>query len=332
MARELAPCSRLPMPALRKPAPISAPESDQYGRGFRRIVVLILSLVTAPTVVLLVVGIVMLVFTRAGIDVILGVLVVAVGLCLVTGTVLVLFYVQRESRLSRLQSDFVSKVSHELKTPLTSIRLFAESLQAGRVSEEDMKECVDALVRETGRLDGRIERLLDWGRMEAGKRIYEPRPEDVGSLVDEALEVFAAANLGHRIAVIRDVDPELPAVLADRPALVEALGNLLGNALKYNEGDPEIALRVRRDGRWVRFDVSDRGIGIEGTEQRRVFQKFYRVDERLSGAAGGFGLGLAIVQHVVRGHGGRVELTSEPGEGSTFSLFLPLATGAEFGP
>jgi len=313
----------------RADAPIRAPDADPFPRGFRRIVILLLTLVTAPTAVLLVVGILMLVFTRAGIDVVLGVLVVAVGLCLVTGTALVLFYVQRESRLSRLQSDFVSKVSHELKTPLTSIRLFAESLQAGRVPADDLEACVDALVRETGRLDARIERLLDWGRMEAGKRVYDPRPEDVASLVDEALDAFATANLGRTPEVTRDVAADLPLVLADRPALVEAIGNLLGNALKYCSGAPEVTLRARRDGRWVRIDVSDRGIGIERSHQRRVFQKFYRVDERLSGAAGGFGLGLAIVMHVARGHGGRVELASEPGEGSTFSLFLRPAPEAE---
>jgi two-component system phosphate regulon sensor histidine kinase PhoR len=298
-------------------------------RGFRRIVVLLVSLVTVPTFVLLVVGILMLVFYRAEIDLVLGVLVVTLVGCLVTGTVLALVLLRREALLSKLQSDFVAKVSHELRTPLTSIRMFVETLQMKQVTNpEEVDACLEVLARETSRLTERIERLLDWGRMEAGKRVYERRVERADEIVAVAVEAFHAATVGRRIDVHVDVSPELPRLVADRSALVEALVNLLSNAYKYTGDEKRIAVKVRSDDRWVRLRVEDNGVGIPREEHRRIFEKFYRVDERLERAAQGSGLGLAIVRHVARGHGGRIEVESEPGQGSAFTLVLPAVARA----
>lgn len=297
--------------------------SDPHSRGFRRIVTLLLVLVTFPTVLLLAVGILMLVFWRGGIDVVLGVLVVAMVLCLATGSVLALVWLRREAQLSRLQSDFVSKVSHELRTPLTSIRLFVETLQMKKVPPGEMDATFEVLARETDRLSRRIERLLDWGRMEAGRRLYELREETVADVVQDAVEAFRTATLGREVALDVDVQPALPTILADRGALVDALVNLLSNADKYSTEDRRIELRAEADARSVRLSVRDSGIGIPRAEHHRIFQKFYRVDERLTRATQGSGLGLAIVQHVVRAHSGRTLVDSSPGKGSTFSIVLP---------
>jgi len=184
--------------------------------------------------------------------------------------------------------------------------------------------CLEVLQKETIRLSERIERLLDWGRMEAGRRVYEQKVEQPDEIVDLALEAFGATQLGRPVEVETAVADDLPQTLVDRGALVDALVNLLSNAVKYSGDDKKIKLRVWSDGRQLRWSVTDNGIGIPQREHTRIFQKFYRADERLSRAVEGSGLGLAIVRHVALGHGGRVEVDSAPGEGSTFTMVLPL--------
>ena len=299
--------------------------SNDHKRGFRRIVVLLIWLVIVPTALLLALGIVMLVFWRAEMNLVFGILVVTLVGCLVTGAVLSLVFLRREANLSKLQLDFVSKVSHELRTPLTSIRMFVEMLKSPRVEDpEHMAVCLDVLQRETERLSERIERLLDWGRMEAGRRVYERSPDRVDDVVREALAAFEAVTLGRGPTIGVDMPKETPPLSVDRHAIVDALVNLLSNAVKYSGDDKDIRIVVTADDRFVRFSVCDNGVGIHRREHRRVFEKFYRVDERLSREVDGSGLGLAIVRHVAVAHGGRVELESAPGCGSKFSIVLPI--------
>jgi two-component system phosphate regulon sensor histidine kinase PhoR len=303
--------------------------SATIGRGFRQIVALLVWLVLVPTSLLLVVGILMLVFYQTNLNVLFGILVLALFGAMTTGLVLTLVFLRREAGVSKLQMDFVSKVSHELRTPLTSIRMFVEMLHSQRVtSPEEMARCMDVLARETARLTERIDRLLDWGRMEAGRRVYTLRRVPVGVLLEDALAAFDASTVGRSVPVEVVAAEPLPDVLADRSAIEDALLNLLTNAYKYTGDDKRITLGAAADERWVRIWVADNGIGIPHREQRRVFEKFYRVDERLSRAVEGTGLGLAIVMHVARAHRGRVELESEPGRGSTFTLLLPRPTAA----
>ena len=293
-------------------------------RGFSRIVLALVWLIITPSVVLLVLGILMLVFSKANLNVLFGILVVTLVGLLATGTVLALVFLHREAALSNLQSDFVSKVSHELRTPLTSIRMFVETLQLKRVSSPaEVDACFEVLSRETARLTNRIERLLDWGRMEAGKRVYRNQLESVSDVIDAAIQAFDAIHVGRREEVAVDVATDLPEVQADRGALIDALVNLLTNAYKYSPERGKIRLTARADERYVRIAVIDQGIGIARREHRRVFEKFYRSNELLSTEVEGSGLGLAIVRHVMQAHGGRVELESELGKGSTFTLVLP---------
>ena len=302
--------------------------SDDYNRGFRRIVLSLIGLVIVPTALLLAVGLVMLIFYDLRANMVFGLLVVTLVACLITGVVLALVFLRREATLSRLQLDFVSKVSHELRTPLTSIRMFVETLRYEH-EQKKVETCLDVLQAETERLSERIERLLDWGRMEAGRRIYHFRPEEVDSVIAESLRQFRTATVGQERKVEVQTQPGLPPVQADRGALVDALLNLLTNAHKYSSSDTTIVLRAFRERSLVHIEVIDRGIGIVRQEHNRVFEKFYRSDDRLSRSIEGSGLGLSIVKHVALAHGGKVSLRSVVGQGSTFTLTLPLATEDE---
>jgi two-component system phosphate regulon sensor histidine kinase PhoR len=291
--------------------------------GYRRIVQLLVYLVIVPTVLLLLVGIVLM-FLGKDFNVLFGVLTVSFVLVAVTGVVLVIVFVRREANLSELQADFVSKVSHELRTPLTSIRLFVETLARARGDRATEDRCIEALQRDSERLTRRIERLLDWGRMEAGRKLFELREMSVDDIVEEVLESFAPLRERHPdLDFGVDVEPGLPNVSVDVSAMVDAMGNLLSNAVKYGGSPPRVQLRVRGAPHGVAFEVTDNGEGIPRSEHRRIFGKFYRIDDRLSREREGSGLGLAIVKHVVRAHAGRVQVESVKGQGSTFRIELP---------
>lgn len=313
--------------------------SDDHTRGFRRIVALLVGLVIVPTALLLAVAILMIVFWEAELQILFGILVMSLVICLVTGGVLSLIYLRREANLSKLQLDFVSKVSHELRTPLTSIRMFVDMLHDAHERDPgEVQLCLDVLKKETTRLTERIERLLDWGRMESGRRIYERQPDSVDAVLADALLAFDASRMGRTQDIDVEVDEGLPSVMVDRGALIDALVNLLSNAVKYSDDDKHIAIRATAEPRWVRISVTDNGVGIPRREHKRIFQKFYRADELLSREVEGSGLGLAIVRHVAAGHHGRVEVDSAPGSGSTFTIVLPrpskeeLERGAEASP
>ncbi|MBX2801147.1 MAG: two-component sensor histidine kinase [Myxococcales bacterium] len=258
-------------------------------------------------------------------------LVLLVTLVLV-GAVVTLGAAAREIRLSRLQTDFVSGVSHDLRTPLTSIRLFVETLQSGRLREPaKVEECLDLLALETDRLSRMIERVLDWARMEAGRRVYDFEPVEAAELASAALRALRSHHLLSDDPIDVQVEPDLPALSVDRDAIVEALLNLLQNAVKYTPPPRRITLRAQRQGRGVALVVSDNGPGIPRREWSRIFEKFYQVDARLSTPSQGrvdrgSGLGLSIVRAVARAHGGRVRVQSEVGRGSRFILWLPVAT------
>lgn len=297
---------------------------DLTALGYRRIVILLVALVVVPTFLLLAVGVVLLVLGEVS-DIVMGILVLALSGTTATGVILVWVFVRRESHLSQLQSDFVSKVSHELRTPLTSIRLFTETLELRRGDRASEDTCIEGLTRESQRLQELIDRLLDWGRMESGRRVYTMATTEVAGVLEAAATAVSRSlktGAGGNLTI--DVDDGLPEFTVDRAAIVDALVNLLTNAHKYG-GDPlQVVLSARRDDDTICISVEDNGPGIPRAEHKRIFQKFYRVDDRLSRAREGSGLGLSIVSHIVHAHGGKVVLESAPGEGSTFTLALPI--------
>lgn len=297
--------------------------------GYRRIVQLLVYLITIPTVLLLMVGIVMMFLGEYQANLLMGILVVSFVACVVTGVILVIVFVRREANLSELQADFVSKVSHELRTPLTAVRLFADTLDQRRDDPATVAACIDALKAETAKLTDRIERLLDWGRMEAGRKLYDLQPESVREIIESAVEAYTPIRRDDGLTLDVDVPADLPQVLADKGAMIDAIGNLLSNAQKYGGTPPKIRIgAVRLPKNLVAIEVTDNGDGIPLPDQARVFEKFMRLDDRLSREQDGYGLGLAIVTHIARGHGGRVELESGRGRGSTFRIVLQVATAA----
>ncbi len=282
--------------------------------------------VLIPVVALVVVGILVLVFGRATVDITFGVLILSFCVALAVGAVLLVGSLKRASDLSRLQLDFLSKVSHELKTPLTSIRLFTETLAEPRpLTDEQRAQCLQMLAHETERLATMIGRLLDFGRMEAGKMVYHRRPESVAAVVESAVSAFEPIRLRERVDLAVDIAPHLPAVLVDREMMSQALLNLLQNAAKYGGEGNGIRLVCAAENGRIALSVCDRGPGIPRKERRRIFDRFYRIDDRLSREQEGSGLGLAIVRHVVQAHGGRVRVRNRPGGGAEFSILLPAA-------
>ncbi|MBX3028259.1 sensor histidine kinase [bacterium] len=291
---------------------------------FRRHMWLASTFVLLSVVALVVVGILVLVFQRATVDITFGILILAFCVAVLASAIWLVFSLKRAADLSQLQLDFLSKVSHEFKTPLTSIRLFAQTLLEPRpLTDEQRRQCLQMLDHESERLNMMIGRLLDLGRMEAGSMAYHRRPETVDAVVDTALRAFEPIRLQEHVALATDVPRGLPTILADRTMLSQALLNLLQNAAKYGGESRQVELRCRADDGHVELAVADRGPGIPRREHRRIFERFYRIDDRLSRKQEGSGLGLAIVRHVVQAHGGEVRVRNRPDGGAEFSIRVP---------
>jgi signal transduction histidine kinase len=233
--------------------------------------------------------------------------------------------VQRELGLAELRSQFASSVSHELKTPLTAIRMFAETIRMGRIgSEETRNEYLDTIVNESERLSRLLNNVLDVSKIEQGKKIYRPSLQSLAPIVRTAARTmeYPLRQKGFTLRV--DIEEGLPDVRVDADALEQALLNLIGNAIKYSGEAREIGLGLARRDSWAVVRVSDRGVGIPPRDRQRIFEKFYRVPSRENEEIPGTGLGLSLVAHFVQAHKGRVEVAGDPGQGSTFSLFLPI--------
>jgi signal transduction histidine kinase len=236
----------------------------------------------------------------------------------------------REVRVAELKSNFVASVSHDLKTPLALIQLFAETLELGRVRNPDRaQEYYRIINAEARKLTRIIENILDFSRMEAGLRPYRPAPVDIGALTRQVLADMESQFNQAQFTVHTHIDPDLPLVNVDEDAVEQAIENLLANAMKYSGEARDIDVHVSRANSHVCVGVKDRGIGISRREQKKIFRKFYRVDRGLGGGPQGCGLGLAIVDHTMRGHGGFVRVDSEPEHGSTFTLHFPIPAGGD---
>jgi signal transduction histidine kinase len=235
--------------------------------------------------------------------------------------------VRREMRLAELRSQFVSSVSHELKTPLTAIRMFAETLRIGRSTDQHMHdEYLDTIVSESERLTRLLNNVLDFSNIEQGKKTYNLEATSLVEVVRMSARALEYPLSQHGFELRVDLENDLPPVRADRDALEQAILNLLTNAMKYSVESRAIDLRLQRlDGQAV-IQVVDRGVGIAPDEVTRIFEKFYRAPTAENKLISGTGLGLTLVAHIAKAHGGRVEVKSMPGQGSTFSILLPLET------
>ncbi|MFH1006509.1 MAG: HAMP domain-containing sensor histidine kinase [Candidatus Latescibacterota bacterium] len=229
----------------------------------------------------------------------------------------------REAKLSRLRSDFVSNVSHELKTPLTSIRLYAETLLMKRFrGETERAHCVETILHESERLSRLVDNVLDFSRIEQGRKTYQLRNEDLADVARSCLDLFRYRLREEGFTVRTDIPASLRPIPLDKDGVTQALLNLLNNAVKYSGERKEIHFRIYDVADHVTVEVADRGMGMPEREQARIFDTFYRIEsDRLK--VSGAGLGLTLVRHVMDAHRGRVEVESAVGQGSTFRLVFP---------
>jgi signal transduction histidine kinase len=233
--------------------------------------------------------------------------------------------VRRDVRMAELRSQFVSSVSHELKTPLTAIRMFAETLRLGRTKNaKTQDEYLETIVNESQRLTRLLNNVLDFSKIEEGKRTYRPERTSLNEIIQTAARAmeYPLSQQGFKLHI--QVDEELLEVSVDRDAIEQAILNLLHNAMKYSGQSRDIDLRLLEKNGQALIQVIDRGIGIEPHEQERIFDKFYRIPSSENERLPGTGLGLSLVAHIAKAHGGHIDVKSTPGKGSTFSIYLPL--------
>ena len=239
--------------------------------------------------------------------------------------------VARQMRLSQMKSEFVSNVSHELRTPLSSIRVFGEYMRLGRVTNADkVQQYGEYIEAESRRLTQLINNILDFSKIESAEKKYRFCETDVVGLVEQTVAAFELPLREKGVSIAFTAPAQHPpSLLIDKDAFAQALVNLLDNAVKYSNGNKVIEVSVGARGGDVVVAIRDHGIGIAACEQKKIFEKFYRVGSGLVHDVKGSGLGLSIVQHVVQAHGGRVEVASTPGEGTTFTIVLPVAKTRE---
>jgi two-component system, OmpR family, phosphate regulon sensor histidine kinase PhoR len=244
---------------------------------------------------------------------------------MLAGLIVLVFAIRRERRANELKSEFISNVSHELKTPLSIISMFGEMLANGRTKgPEQATEYADIIWRESVRLGRLIDNVLDFAKIERGKGVYEFTETDVGEVVERAVDLVGRRLTTAEMTIDVHVEPELPLVKLDANAFTLAVMNLIDNATKYAAEGKRIELDLSRQGDRIVLAVRDFGQGIDPAEQEHIFERFYRARAVRLKPIRGSGIGLALVRHIARAHHGDVAVESAPGQGSTFRLWLPI--------
>lgn len=239
----------------------------------------------------------------------------------------VVFSIRREMHLAEMKSDFVSSVSHELRTPLALMSMYVEMLMLKRYKDQAKEEeYIKIVYSETQRLSGMVNRILNFSRMERGKREYHITPYSVNQLIEEVISLYQPNFKDNNVDVSVSMLPQDTTIGIDHEALTETLVNLFDNAINYGkDNDKKIAIRASIKHNSVIIEVEDNGIGISPKHQKKIFDKFYRVTKKdLAHKAKGSGIGLNIVREIIRHHNGKVSVKSQLGEGSCFILQLPV--------
>jgi len=252
-----------------------------------------------------------------------GVLVIVL---MVSATAWIAGAIGRQLRLTQLKNDLLATVSHELKTPLASMRLLVETLLDGQHDEpKRVREYLQLILNENHRLSRLVENFLSFSRMERNKHNFEQADITVCEVTEAAVAAVGDRFNEEDCRFDVEIASDLPRIHADPDALVTAILNLLDNAYKYSARPRQIVLRAYADGGEVCFAVRDNGVGLSARARSRIFERFYQVDQSLSRSGGGCGLGLSIVRFIVGAHGGSVDVDSRPGKGSTFTIRIPTA-------
>jgi signal transduction histidine kinase/tetratricopeptide (TPR) repeat protein len=243
---------------------------------------------------------------------------------LISGSILISRTIAHEMAVLKLKSDFVSSVSHEFKSPLTSIKSLAERLRDGKVKDSDrMKEYFSVITQDAVRLMQLVSNILDFSKIEEGKKEYEFEETDVAHLVKQQIEFFSRGEYAQGFEIQTRIPEDIPHIGVDKGALSQALSNLLDNAVKFSSDKKEIEVTLKKENENVFIEVRDWGIGISPSDMDKIFDKFYQGRSTLHQSSKGTGLGLTLVKHTVEAHGGKIIVRSRIGEGSTFSIVLP---------
>jgi signal transduction histidine kinase len=251
------------------------------------------------------------------------------GLLLILAIVLFSGYlllrdVNREFRLAELRTNFVANVSHEIRTPLAAIRLYAEKIAMPASEDPKVRSgYVSTIINESERLTRLADNVLELSRIETGTKVYRMAPASLGDVVHSSARTIDYLLVQRGFTLRVAVDDDVPPVRVDTDAMEQAILNLLTNAVKYSGDSRQIELRVSRFNNEAVIEVADRGVGIHPRDHGRIFEKFYRIHSEETSHVAGTGLGLTLVQHIVKAHAGRVEIKSAPGQGSTFSIYIP---------
>jgi signal transduction histidine kinase len=248
---------------------------------------------------------------------------------LLCGIALTIRATDREARLAQAKSNFVSNVSHELKTPLSLISMFSEILELGRVNNEEKKAEYYRIIRhESLRLNKMIDNILDFSKIEAGRKTYNFAAGDMAEVIENVLAGYRYQIINSGFDIQTNIQTNLPPVLIDRDAMAQAISNLLDNAIKYSGEVKKLSITTETLGADLSVEIADQGIGIPRAEQAKIFEKFYRVSNGLVHDVKGSGLGLSLVKHIIEAHQGTISVESEVGKGSRFTILLPLARRA----
>lgn len=255
-----------------------------------------------------------------------GALLAFVVVLMLLGAFLLARDISREAEATRLKTEFVHNISHELKTPLTLIRLYGETLQRKEnLTEEQRRESYEIITKESERLSHLINNVLDFSRIDMGRKEFIFTKGSLSRVVQETLDSYRYHLEKKGFQVREEIAPDLPEMDFDREAVASALINLLSNAMKFSPDRKEVAVRLFRRNELAVIQVEDKGIGISPQDLAGVFKRFYRAKNSLVSETRGSGLGLTLVKHTAEAHGGTVEVESEPGKGSVFSVILPIS-------
>ncbi len=247
-----------------------------------------------------------------------------ITLLIIIGIWLVLRNIKKEIQLAQIKADFVSNVSHELRTPLSLISMFAETLQMGRVkSEEKKNEYYSIIHSETSRLSSIVNKVLNFSKMEAGKRTFHMEKSDINQAAENVFNTYKFHLQNNNFEFDFEQEANLPEIDFDTEAVSEAIINLIDNAVKYSEDNKVVILRTGKQKNYVFVEVEDKGMGIPEADQKKIFEKFFRVSTGHVHNTKGTGLGLSLVKQIVDAHKGKIILSSSPGKGSRFRILLP---------
>jgi len=256
-------------------------------------------------------------------------LLLMLNLFIIGAAIFLFINLKKQVEITRIKSDFVSNVSHELRTPLALISMFAETLEMGRVKTEEKKQEYYTIInKEAGRLSRIVNKILNFSKMEAGKRSFNFTNVDVNAVIEDIIFTYSfhLKNKGFDYHI--DTASELPIISADQEAIAEAVINLIDNAIKYSGDTKKLSIKTSLDNHRVSIEIKDEGIGIAEKDQKRIFEKFYRVSTGLVHNTKGTGLGLSLVKHIVEAHNGEITVKSSEGKGTTFTLLFPIINKA----